>query len=117
VIGTKDSRYHFNNNSGVVRRCNRKNVNESQCPARGKKCGKCAKIGHFAAVCRTKTVQRKAVGEISKTSDELVREWDETFFLCSVMLCNRDKDPWQVDLKVLMSQKIFLIFGRGQKVG
>ncbi|CAB4017360.1 Retrovirus-related Pol poly from transposon [Paramuricea clavata] len=81
-------------------RCNRKHVNESQCPARGKKCRKCAKIGHFAAVCRTKTVQRKAVGEISKKSDELVREWDETFFLGSVMSCNRDKDPWQVDLKL-----------------
>ncbi|CAB4027684.1 Retrovirus-related Pol poly from transposon, partial [Paramuricea clavata] len=27
-------------------------------------------------------------------------EWDETFFLGSVMSCNRDKDPWQVDLKL-----------------
>ena len=81
-------------------RCNRNNVNESQCPARGKKCGKCANTGHFAAVCRTKTVQRKAVGEISKKSDELVRDWDETFILGSVMSCNRDKDPWQVDLKL-----------------
>ena len=81
-------------------RCNRKHAKESQCPARGKKCRKCAKLGHFAAVCTTKTMQKKAVGEVLRKLDDDVQEWDETFFLGSVMSSNGEKDPWLVELEL-----------------
>lgn len=75
----------------------RQHEKESICPARCKRCRICSKVGHFAAVCRTKPTQKKAVGEVSyKSCPDPVQESDETFFLGSVNLNNRDKDPWQV---------------------
>ena len=81
-------------------RCNRKHAKESQCPARGKKCRNCSKEGHFAAVCRTKAVQKKAVGEVSWKLDTPARELDETFFLGSVKSNNSDENDWQVELEL-----------------
>ena len=49
---------------------------------------------------RTKPTQKKAVGEVSFKSDEPVQELDETVFLFSVNLNNRDKDSCQVDLEL-----------------
>ena len=51
-------------------------------------------------MCRTKPTQKKAVGEVSFKSDKPVQELDETFFLVSANLNNRDKDSWQVDLEL-----------------
>ena len=34
-------------------RCNRVHKQDETCSARGKRCSKCRKIGHFAAVCRS----------------------------------------------------------------
>ena len=44
-------------------------------------------------------MQRK-VGEVLRKLDDDVQEWDETFFLGSVMSSNGEKDPWQVELEL-----------------
>ena len=45
-------------------------------------------------------MQRKAVGEVLRKLDDDVQEWDETFFLGTVMSSNGEKDPWQVELEL-----------------
>lgn len=51
--------------------------------------------------CRTKTMQGRAVGEVSEFKPEgNVQKWSETFFLGSVMSTNSDKEHWQVKLKL-----------------
>ena len=45
-------------------------------------------------------MQKKAVGELLRKSDEPVQQWDETFFLGSVNSSDRDKDPWEIKLKL-----------------
>lgn len=51
VEGTTKS----SNTSGVCYRCGQRNHygNDLRCPARGKKCDQCNKIGHFGKVCRS----------------------------------------------------------------
>lgn len=46
--------------TGICFRCGQKNHygNDLRCPARGKKCDQCNKMGHFAKVCRS-TMKRK----------------------------------------------------------
>lgn len=61
---------------GACSRCGRNHTDVEQCPAKGKKCNKCNKIGHFAAACFSKT----AVQEITETDE------DDTVFLGSVDL-------------------------------
>lgn len=80
---------------GACTRCGRNHMEAEQCHAKGKKCMKCNKIGHFAAVCYSKAVQ-----EITEADDE------ELVFLGSVELKQKDapiaedEPPWRTTLTV-----------------
>ena len=41
-----------------------------QCPAKGKACNYCSKVGHFAKVCRTRMVQSKPVHAVHMRQEE-----------------------------------------------
>ena len=70
-------------------RCNRVHKQDEVCPARGKRCSKCHKSGHFAVVCRS-------VREVTSNSEGNNRE----FFLGAVNSCDRFEEPWSVVLHV-----------------
>ncbi|KAL6490170.1 hypothetical protein MHYP_G00005150 [Metynnis hypsauchen] len=80
---------------GVCTRCGRNHTEAEQCNAKGKKCMKCNKIGHFAAVCYSKVVQ-----EVTEAGE------DDTVFLGSVELKQKDvrlaedEPPWRTTLNV-----------------
>ena len=73
-------------------RCGRtQHSREDQCPAKGQKCRKCGKIGHFKIACRSK----KTVSNVNAES--------ETYFMGAV---SRDgEDPWRETLTI-GSQKV-----------
>ncbi|XP_062849175.1 uncharacterized protein K02A2.6-like [Trichomycterus rosablanca] len=80
---------------GACTRCGRNHADREQCPAKGKKCLKCNKTGHFASVCYSKT----AVREITEADE------DDTMFLGSVelkqskdALLAEDEPPWRTTL-------------------
>ncbi|KAI2646922.1 Gag-Pol polyprotein [Labeo rohita] len=80
---------------GTCTRCGRNHDDRDQCPAKGKKCMKCNKVGHFAAVCHSKA----AVQEITEADE------DECLFLGSVeqeknwgALLAEDEPPWRTTL-------------------
>ena len=70
-------------------RCNRVHKQDEVCPARGKRCSKCHKSGHFAVVCRS-------VREVTSNSEGNNRE----FFLGAVNSCDGFEEPWSVVLHV-----------------
>ena len=70
-------------------RCNRVHKQDEVCPARGKRCSKCHKSGHFAVVCRS-------VRELTSNSEGNNRE----FFLGAVNSCDEFEEPWSVVLHV-----------------
>ena len=70
-------------------RCNRVHKQDETCPATGKRCSKCHKKGHFAAVCRS-------VREVTSNS----RGTDQHFFLGAVSSCDKFEEPWSVVLHV-----------------
>ena len=61
------------------------------CPAKGKKCLKCKKTGHFRAVCRSK---QKATNEVEEDVAA-----DETSFYLGAIDCGEVK-PWTVPLTI-----------------
>ena len=80
---------------GACKRCGRNHAGREQCPAKGKKCLKCNKTGHFAAACYSKA----AVQEITEADEE------DTMFLGSVELKQskdallvEDEPPWRTTL-------------------
>ena len=70
-------------------RCNLVHKQDEVCPARGKRCSKCHKSGHFAVVCRS-------VREVTSNSEGNNRE----FFLGAVNSCDEFEEPWSVVLHV-----------------
>ena len=76
-------------------RCNRFHP-VNKCPAHGKACKKCNKIGHFAVCCRTSVRPshkfKKSAHEVS--TDSL----SDSFFLGNV---STGKEQWKVDLPIL----------------
>ena len=68
-------------------RCNRLRKQDEICPARGKRCWKCNKSGHFAVVCRS-------VREVMSNSERNNRE----FFLGAVNSCDELEERWSVVL-------------------
>lgn len=45
------------------------------CPARGKQCASCQKIGHFAKVCRGRRLKAAPVDEIGIDKNNTLDEW------------------------------------------
>ncbi|KAJ8017554.1 hypothetical protein HOLleu_44951 [Holothuria leucospilota] len=75
-------------------RCGRKH-GPGECPATGKKCAKCGKIGHFAKCCRTRNLPKK-VDMVQETSHTLPTE---EFFVDTIT--SKDVDStWLLPLAV-----------------
>ena len=70
-------------------RCNRVHKPEETCPAKGKRCSKCHKSGHFAVVCHS-------VREVTSNPEGNNRE----FFLVAVNSCDELEEPWNVVLHI-----------------
>lgn len=56
---------------------------DERCPAKGKKCGRCGRVDHFARKCNTKLNNWKGEGSAVKPTEETVRmiydDYDDTF--------------------------------------
>ncbi len=91
---------------GTCTRCGRNHDDSDLCPAKGKKCMKCTKVGHFAAVCHSKA----AVQEITEADE------DDCMFLGSVeqeknrsALLAEDEPPWRTSLTLAHTPVSFKI--------
>lgn len=51
---------------------------DDKCPAKGKKCLKCEKIGHFKAQCKSKDLKRKFEDQSTNKSDLPTKRWKQT---------------------------------------
>ena len=95
------------NRKGTCTRCGRNHDDGEECPAKGKKCLKCNKVGHYAAVCHSKA----SVHEITEANVE------ECMFLGSVQqeqsmmhsLLAEDVPPWRTTLTVAHTPVSFKI--------
>ena len=74
-------------------RCERQHTQYQGCPARGKRCAKCRKLGHFAVVCHS------AMGVKEVVRDNMNHSHD-TFFLGAVHSEKDDDKAWYVKVKV-----------------
>ena len=70
-------------------RCNRVHKQDETCPARGKRCSKCRKISHFAAVCHS----------VSEVMSDMGRN-TEQFFLGALSSRDKYEEPWSVALHI-----------------
>ena len=69
------------------------------CPAKGKTCKKCSKLGHFASVCRN---TQKKVQQVNDDDEE-----EEHFF--GAIDCDDADPPWRISLKIGKSVESFKI--------
>ena len=89
------SGYAHHNTQQNCPRCGRKHGEEETCPAKGKRCQKCNKLSHFAAVCRSSTNRR----EVDAAAEDDTHA-SEVFELGSVGPSNDNtsEPPWRVTL-------------------
>ena len=86
-------------------KCGFRHTKPEHCSASGKKCSKCQKVGHFAAVCRSKSVsevRRNADGATEGSSDD---HW----FLGALSSDSQQDNKWKVQLKVSGKPIVFKI--------
>jgi hypothetical protein len=81
---------HVNHQCG---RCGKQEHAFHQCPAKGKKCHKCDKLGHFARFCKTKTSTSKYVNEVQN-------EFESLFVGSIICDDSENSDKWCVDLNI-----------------
>ena len=100
--GTKQSGSSVHRDCG---KCGRSHP-PANCPAKGKKCRKCGKLSHYAAMCRSgKTVNNVAAGG----ADDYEEEWAETFSLGAVHGAHAPDPPWTISLNFCGSVTEFKI--------
>lgn len=73
-------------------KCGRKHP-PANCPAKGKKCRKCGKLSHFAAVCRSS----QGVNDVA-AGEEYQEEYGEYFSLGAVHGEHAPEPPWNITL-------------------
>ena len=94
-------------------RCSRQHYRQV-CPAQGKKCKKCGRNNHFAAVCRTKIVRAidepqmkehtKRASHVGHSEDKEAQasceeEKMEEYFIGTLCSKGRNEPPWMTTLK------------------
>ena len=81
-------------------KCGLHHTKPEHCIARGKKCSKCQRVGHFAAVCWS-----KSVSEVRRNADDATRgSRDDHWFLGALSSDSQQDNKWKVQLKVSGSQ-------------
>ncbi len=108
----QNSQFQKNSKHDSCGRCGKKHTIEQKCPAYGKKCMKCGRIGHFAVVCRSSTSQsskKKNVHELEADHGEsasFTSQRDTDFFIDvieSQLPQGRSTGAWVVPLNVNQS--------------
>ncbi len=79
-------------------RCGYVSHTNGRCPATGKPCNLCSKIGHFSSVCRSRNVEA-----MQEEVEQNVSQDEVQFYLGAVN--SNIGDPWYVDL-MIMGKKI-----------
>jgi hypothetical protein len=81
---------------------------ERQCPARGKACKYCRKMGHIISMCRKKG--RKDVQEVREEAESTFEEYeDDHYWLYAVHDEVQKSAPWEVSLNILSNHVKFKI--------
>ena len=103
--GGRSGHAHHNTQQNCPR-CGRKLGEQETCPAKGKRCRKCNKLSHFAAVCRSSTNRR----EVDATAEDDAHA-SEVFELGSVGPSNDNtsEPPWRVTLNFCGQMTAFKI--------
>lgn len=80
---------------GQCGQCGKKRHNENEtCPAKKSTCNKCAKVGHWGSVCRTKKSVREVVAEPPEPQQS------QPYFLGAVSKAEPTTEQWDVELLV-----------------
>ena len=86
-------------------KCGRHHTEPEHCIARGKKCSKCQRVGHFAAVCWS-----KSVSEVRRNADDATKgSRDDHWFLGVLSSDSQQDNKWKVQLKVSGKAVVFKI--------
>ena len=86
-------------------KCGLHHTKPEHCIARGKKCSKCQRVGHFAAVCWS-----KSVSEVRRNADDATKgSGDDHWFLGALSSDSQQDDKWKVQLKVSGKPVVFKI--------
>ena len=84
---------NVNNNGGtnVCTRCGYDHHPRARCPASGKECKKCGKLGHFKVMCRNRHVR-----EVNSSG---ASDHDE-YFLTEIDISKEQSEPWRTQVSI-----------------
>ena len=85
-------------------RCDLHHTKPEHCSARGEKCSKCQRVGHFAAVCWSKSVSGEENADGATKGSR-----DDHWFLGALSSDSQQDDKWKVQLKVSGKPVVFKI--------
>ena len=86
-------------------RCGRNSHKRDACLAKNAECRKCHKIGHYAAFCRSKKIQKFA--EVEEEDDELFLNNEDSHM--GTIVGEVTSDPWMVTVKMDQQELQFKI--------